>query len=82
MHEQLEKFIYSKAKSLEDDAAFGGEHHDRGARMLRLIWKAYRAGLNEDDPSSVEGLEAVVKEFNRVNDPSYQEYLKLKQKFG
>lgn len=75
----LSVFVLAKAKQLREDAGFGGSYTDGGARALELQVECFKAGLNGEIPASWR---AWNKEFLRTQDPEYQTFLKLKEKFG
>ena len=76
---QFLEFLLDKAKVLEDNAGYSGAHHDGGARELRNQVEIYISGQYNEMP---EKWERYAKEFETKNDPEYQDYLRLKKKFG
>lgn len=73
------EYLKQVADNLRTDAAFGGEFGDRGAGALEDQVKCYVAGQKGYTPEVWSGY---VHEFNRLNDPEYDEYQRLKAKFG
>lgn len=64
------------------DAAMGGYNHDGGANASERDFRFWSLGIAKTIPREYESME---KEFNRLdkekNDPEYQEFLRLKEKF-
>ena len=73
------EFIRSKAHDYRENAAHGGRMDDGGARELESQIDAYCAGMKGSVPINWE---SYVTEYERISDPEYKNYLRLKQKFG
>lgn len=73
-------FIYliNKAHSMRESAGYNGDHHDGGARGLEIQVEAYRAGMASTIPPCWK---TYYEEFTKTQDPEYQTYISLKQKF-
>lgn len=66
------------ASANEMDAYFANKIGDGGASVMREIANAYEAGLNNRIP---DFLNYYLKEVRMQNDPEYEEYIVLKNKF-
>lgn len=71
-------WLDEKADDLENIAAQSGAMHDGGAKHLRDLIDLYRSAINGEIPDIWKEYQ---KEFEKLNDPEYQTYLKLKKKF-
>lgn len=74
----LIEFILAKAQSQGIDAGYGGAMNDGGQGALEREVEVYVAALSSTYPRAWD---EYVKEFNRKNDPEYQEFLRLSKKF-
>lgn len=74
----LIEFILAKAQSNGIDAGYGGGMNDGGQGALEREVEVYVAALSSKYPKAWD---EYVKEFNRINDPEYQEFLRLSKKF-
>lgn len=67
-----------QAADAETNAAHAGLTHDNGAREMRDKAEAYWKGLSREVP---DWLEPEIAKARLEEDPEYQEYRRLKQKF-
>lgn len=67
-----------QAADAETSAAHAGLTHDNGAREMRDKAEAYWKGVNREVP---DWLEPEIAKARLEEDPEYQEYRRLKQKF-
>jgi hypothetical protein len=80
-HERIPGFfnaMEARAKSLADSAGFSGSWGDNGAGHLRERVECWRAGLENRVP---DALEDEFDEYSKTQDPEYNEFLRLKNKF-
>ena len=76
--ERLINFILKKADNVQESAGYNGSWDDGGAARLREEVKFYRYGLLGEIP---EEWKKHIVEYRRENDPEYDEYKRLKEKF-
>lgn len=74
----LIEFVLAKAQSKGIDAGYNGAMNDGGQGALEREVEAYVAALACTAPKCWD---EYVKEFNRLNDPEYSEFLRLSKKF-
>lgn len=67
------KAMYDKAARDASNAAFGGEHHDNGARALVRRLNTFIYGWHREIPDDWKG--------SMREDPEWAEYQRLKEKF-
>lgn len=70
--------VLENAEKVRMDAAYGGHHHDGGASDMETQVLFYKYGETGVVPPEWE---TYVKQVNREEDPDYEVYLKLKDKF-
>lgn len=70
--------VLEDAERREQDAAFGGEHHDGGASRMRSEVEMFRSGMNRQLPP--EWL-PVVRQIRQEDNPEWAEYQRLRDKF-
>lgn len=73
------QYVRRVAKNKQDDAAYGGSMHDNGGGSLMLQADAYEAGAAGVIP---EAWLSMLKEYTKTIDPEYQEFIRLRNKFG
>ena len=76
---QIEQAVRDEAAQLRQDAGYAGEWGDRGATELLDQLEAWLAGLRGEVPKVFK---AVADTIHKKNDPDWQTYLRLKNKFG
>lgn len=74
----IEKSARKEIHNRRESAAHAGERGDGGAENLEIALKYWLDGINGRIPSRFQ---EYVDEYNKVRDPEYQEYLRLKDKF-
>lgn len=67
------------AERMKNDAGFGGRMDDGGAKRLTEIVDAWVSGLNSKVPEELQRYQEIVQ---READPDWDEYQRLKRKFG
>ena len=72
------EFLYNEALKKRDNAAQSGSQTDYGAKELEAQIDVFTSGLNKVLPVLWE---PYLKKYNLENDPDYQTYLRLKEKF-
>lgn len=72
-------FLREKAKQLGEDAAYGGRMDDGGQRALEAQVDIYEDAKAGNVPAQWYNY---LREYNRLTDPEYLQYLDLKKKFG
>jgi hypothetical protein len=77
--EAVMSLVVQEANRLEENAGFGGEYHDGGAGVLRDGVNMYRLGMARRLPA---GWVPFVKQMRDEQDPEFEEYQRLKAKFG
>lgn len=75
MIEKIISLVLDDAQRMKEAAGFAGEFGDRGASIMEAQVKFYRHGQEGTIPS--EWLK-----YKQELDPEYQDYLRLKKKFG
>lgn len=73
------KLIEKRAHEAEVGAGYGGEYGDRGASRLRELVEYFKYGLESKLPPAWQEYDDEVK---RVEDPEWETFLRLKNKFG
>lgn len=76
---EIVKLARAHVKTLREDAGYNGEMGDRGASSLESIVNAWVAGFAGGVPKELERF-AVIAE--RQLDPEFEEYERLRKKFG
>lgn len=76
--EKLYPLVEAEARRLRDIAAYSGAMNDGGASIILTQLKFYKYGRDYVIPPEWNDL---VKQYERENDPEYQDYLRLKEKF-
>ena len=72
------EFLYNEMLKKRYYADQSGSHTDGGAKELEAQIDVFTSGLNKVLPVLWE---PYLKKYNLENDPDYQTYLKLKEKF-
>ena len=75
---EIMDLILVNAEQMRTDAAMGGEMGDGGASRLEEQVKFYKQGWEGHFPNEWETYR---RQYNRENDPEYETYLRLKDKF-
>lgn len=78
--EKVMRRIEEKAADAEEVARRNGEAHDGGASLLRAQVEAFRAGWSREDLP--EGWMPIAMDVAREEDPEYEEWLRLRRRFG
>lgn len=73
--DELIKIVLKDADKKQDDAGYGGHHHDGGAAHQRDCVKFYNYGRAGKIPPDWD-------QYTKQLDPEYQEFLRLQKKFG
>jgi hypothetical protein len=73
--ERLISIVLNAAHSAREGAGYGGRWDDGGASHMEDQVKFYRYGQQSIVPPEW-------KEYEKLLDPEYQEYVRLQQKFG
>lgn len=78
----IKKVVHEAAEAAKLDAAYGGHHHDGGARVSIAKFETWLDGFNCGQRGCVSTLyDHIVQDSRKEADPEYQEYLKLKERF-
>ncbi|HEY5268389.1 MAG TPA: hypothetical protein VII94_04620 [Candidatus Saccharimonadales bacterium] len=72
---KLMELVLEDAADSEYGAGMNGSHHDGGASVLKMQVEYYRYGRDGITPPDWN-------KYLKELDPEYQEYLRLKAKFG
>jgi len=72
--------VQLSAARARDDARFGGRHDDGGAGMESRL-DAFIDGVEFATTGKSKLYDHILIEHEKVLDPEYQEYLRLKEKF-
>ena len=71
-----------EAEKARDDAAYGGEYHDGGYSVEMKIIAAFQDGITYEQIGKIPSwLNVYVDKAKKMNDPEWENYLRLKNKF-
>lgn len=73
--------ILKQARILSENAAFNGEMGDGGASSLERKLGYWIDGIRFAQTGKTVVFSAIVEQFDREQDPEYNEYLRLKERF-
>jgi hypothetical protein len=68
--------VLADASERKANAAYGGSMSDGGARQLEMQVEYYSMGMRNEIPADWEEV------YGKLLDPEYENYLRLKKKFG
>ena len=75
---QIISWVKKEAQNRRDNGGYAGRWDDGGASALERELEAYQAGMSGTVPSSWDFITTRLQN----QDPEYQEYLRLSEKFG
>ena len=81
LNEVVDRVLTSAAKAALD-AGYAGEHGDNGASATVKQLKCFIDGIQYAVSGHSDVYGTVIEQIERESNPEYQEYLRLKEKFG
>ena len=75
------KAVKISAQNARDDAGYGGRMDDGGASAMEQRLDAWLDGIAFAQTGRTKLYSNILEQARKENDPEYQEYLRLKEKF-
>lgn len=79
---QIEAAVKKSAHSARENAAYAGSFGDGGASQMEDKLRYWLDGIKFAQTGETTTYKSMVDQFKREQDPEYQTWLKLKEKFG
>lgn len=78
----IKQKVEASAKNAREDAGYSGSWTDGGASRMEEKLKHWLDGIRFAQTGETDIYKAIVKDFKDTQDPEYQAWLRLNQKFG
>lgn len=79
---RIEAAVKTSAHNARENAAYAGSFGDGGASQMEDKLKYWLDGIRFAQTGETESYKSMVEQFKREQDPEYQTWLKLNEKFG
>lgn len=80
--ELIRQTLTSTAKEMRESAALGGGWGDGGASKMLSDFEVWLDGVNFALTGETNEYKEIIDKHTKDNDPEYQEFLRLKEKFN